>query len=208
VLGGSGGSLVPPDPAAYLHTSPKGIWWLLGFWPKLHWQKKNGRWKKGVVPGLGRRRHIPWGAQRSILRSTSGCRRRPAAGRRIFPASPAMPRLSNKGTVPVSADFSKGHESYGNMEHLEWRLDSFCFENRNEQSGRSASESRPRSLSKLSACKTRSRLRSRCRFRRPPTTMDSLFMRLGAPPSARKSARAEARAHLRFLIVRHGGVGL
>jgi uncharacterized protein (DUF2235 family) len=59
VLGGSGGIFVPPDPTAYLHTSLKGIWWLLEFWPKLHWQKKDGRWRKGIVLGLGRRRHIP-----------------------------------------------------------------------------------------------------------------------------------------------------
>jgi hypothetical protein len=73
-----------------------------------------------------------------------------------------MPRLSKKGTIPVSADFSKGHDSYGNMERPESRLD----KDFNEDPERVRQQSPERKLWELMRNK-KSALKGRRRLCRP-----------------------------------------
>lgn len=60
VLGNRGGGNVKPDPKADAHESLTGLWWLVEFIFKRHWDWKRQAWRRRM--NLGRRRTIPSGA--------------------------------------------------------------------------------------------------------------------------------------------------
>jgi hypothetical protein len=66
VLGGNPPSVTAPNPAAALHKSLHGIWWLGEIWPKRYYhnvspQGQTAKWKRSITFNLGRTRKIPCG---------------------------------------------------------------------------------------------------------------------------------------------------
>jgi uncharacterized protein (DUF2235 family) len=51
---------VAPDPAAPMHQSLHGIWWLAEIWPKIvHTPQPGGQWRRSLRVNLGRPRALP-----------------------------------------------------------------------------------------------------------------------------------------------------
>jgi uncharacterized protein (DUF2235 family) len=85
VLGQSGSSLTPPNPAAPPHESLEWYWWPAELIPKKHYSWAKGRWERRM--NLGRRRTIPDGSciHASVLSQPAGYTGRLPATRVMVP---------------------------------------------------------------------------------------------------------------------------